>query len=100
MRTVPVALGARSYDVHVGEGALPKAAGLVPDTKGCESMARQSCGLALIWAAPRGPRRVNGLRDALACVGAHASTHLALLILAAVQSDQKSGVLATGIGYS
>ena len=39
MRTVPVALGARSYDVHVGEGALPKAAGLVPDIDGCERVA-------------------------------------------------------------
>jgi 3-dehydroquinate synthase len=39
VRTVPVALGARSYDVHVGEGALPKAAGLVPDINGCERVA-------------------------------------------------------------
>src|SRR5207248_4857745 len=39
VRTVPVALGARSYDVHVGEGALPKAAGLVPDIDGCERVA-------------------------------------------------------------
>ncbi len=41
--------------------------------------AAAASGLALIWAAPRGPRRVNGLRDALAYVGPHASTHLALL---------------------
>ena len=39
MRTVPVALGARSYDIHVGEGALPKAAGLVPEIPGCERVA-------------------------------------------------------------
>jgi hypothetical protein len=41
--------------------------------------AAAASGLALIWAAPRGPRQVNGLRDALACVGPHASTHPALL---------------------
>jgi 3-dehydroquinate synthase len=39
LRTVTVDLGARSYDVHVGEGALRKAAGLVPEMKGCERVA-------------------------------------------------------------
>jgi 3-dehydroquinate synthase len=31
LRTVNVALGDRSYDVHVGDGALAKSAGLVPE---------------------------------------------------------------------
>src|SRR6202011_2137288 len=39
LRTVTVELVARSYDVHVGEGALPKAARLVPEIKGWERVA-------------------------------------------------------------
>lgn len=39
MRTVSVELGARSYDIHVGEGALQKAAGLVPELQNCERVA-------------------------------------------------------------
>jgi 3-dehydroquinate synthase len=39
VRTVSVELGDRSYDIHVGEGTLAKAAGLVPAIQGCERVA-------------------------------------------------------------
>ncbi|GAC1363495.1 MAG: 3-dehydroquinate synthase [Actinomycetota bacterium] len=39
MRTIGVSLGARSYEVQVGAGALAKAATLVPPIAGCERVA-------------------------------------------------------------
>jgi 3-dehydroquinate synthase len=39
VRTVAVDLGSRSYDIHVGEGVLAKAGGLVPEIPGCERVA-------------------------------------------------------------
>lgn len=39
MRSIPVPLGDRSYDVHVGAGTLAKAATLVPPMDGCERVA-------------------------------------------------------------
>ena len=39
MRTVAVHLEDRSYEIHVGAGALVKAAGLIPELPGCERVA-------------------------------------------------------------
>ena len=39
MRSVTVALGDRSYDIHAGAGVLAKAATLIPPIEGCERVA-------------------------------------------------------------
>ena len=68
MRTVPVSLGSRSYEVHVGEGALPKAAALVPHLPGCEQVAIVSdANVDAIWG--------DAAAEALAPVGSTGGVH-------------------------
>ena len=68
MRTIEVPLGDRSYEVHVGPGALGKAAGLLPPLAGCERVAIVSdVNVDAAWG--------NTAAEALAPLGSSSEVH-------------------------